>query len=626
MHRAAVATLLAFLGAVSTAAADGAAPESLRLVDVPYVSQSELLCGGAAAAMLMRHAGARGVHAEDFSSLVDRRRHGIAAADLRRALAERGFDVHTASGSPAAVRERLAAGQPVMALIEDRPGRNHYVVIVGWQDGAVVYHDPARAPFMATTEANFVRAWSSSDRWMLVARTTTGALASRPAPPAEVLPATGGEHHDVLHAFQREDYDEAIRLVEAAIEARPEDEAAWRLLAASRYLRGDPGVALDAWNRADEPRIDLVRIDGLARTPHRTVERLMGLPPGHLLTREALVRAKRRLGLLPSQQASNVSYTALPGGVAEIRGAVVERSPLPSRDQWLIEAARGAVSREVQAPFTNIAHAGDRLGVSWRFRDGQPRIGFAFLVPGPEARGVWSLTGGWQEERHAAGETFTWERRELQVEWTDWVAARVRFSAGAGLARWTGHGNAAIVSGGIELRPIADSMATSARASVAGGEISFATISADTRWRVPLPGSLRAVGSASIGHASSAAPRDTWFGAGTGHGRPLLLRAHPLLEDGAIAGPAFGRAIAQATIELQRDVFRRNLWTVGVAGFADAARTWHRPDGSRSPLHVDLGLGVRLRLAPGAPAVRIDVARGLRDGEVVVSAGVVVQH
>lgn len=43
-----------------------------RLLDVPYVAQSEALCGGAAAAMVLRYWGAAGVYAEDFAPLATR--------------------------------------------------------------------------------------------------------------------------------------------------------------------------------------------------------------------------------------------------------------------------------------------------------------------------------------------------------------------------------------------------------------------------------------------------------------------------------------------------------------------------------------------------------------------------
>src|SRR3989304_5786307 len=50
---------------------------STRLLDVPYLPQTEDLCGGAAVAMVLRYWGERQVYPEDFAELVDRRASGI---------------------------------------------------------------------------------------------------------------------------------------------------------------------------------------------------------------------------------------------------------------------------------------------------------------------------------------------------------------------------------------------------------------------------------------------------------------------------------------------------------------------------------------------------------------------
>src|SRR5690349_15604260 len=104
----------------------------LHLLDVPYLAQSESLCGGAAIAMVMRYWGEKNVYAETFSDLVDHAADGIHGADLLHALRSRGWDASSFGGDPTLVKASLAAGRPVVALIADRPGRFHYVVIVGW--------------------------------------------------------------------------------------------------------------------------------------------------------------------------------------------------------------------------------------------------------------------------------------------------------------------------------------------------------------------------------------------------------------------------------------------------------------------------------------------------------------
>jgi hypothetical protein len=56
----------------------GAAPAgSGTILEVPYLPQTEALCGGAAAAMLFRYWGDRHADVQQFAPLVDRRAGGI---------------------------------------------------------------------------------------------------------------------------------------------------------------------------------------------------------------------------------------------------------------------------------------------------------------------------------------------------------------------------------------------------------------------------------------------------------------------------------------------------------------------------------------------------------------------
>jgi outer membrane protein assembly factor BamA len=94
-----------------------------------------------------------------------------------------------------------------------------------------------------------------------------------------------------------------------------------------------------------------------------------------------------------------------------------------------------------------------------------------------------------------------------------------------------------------------------------------------------------------------------------------------LLADGVIVGEVFGRRLVHGTVEYQHPLLRGPGGAIRIAVFADTARAW-RPigDGAPSPLHTDLGIGVRAVLPGSAGTARVDVARGLRDGRVVLSA------
>src|SRR3954452_21820583 len=119
--------------------------------------------------MLVRYWGTANVYAETFADLVDRSASGIRGGDLVAALRSRGWDAQSISGDPAQVQARLSARQPVVALIQDRPGRFHKVVIVGWSSGRLIVRDPARAPLRFLDEKAFAGAWAPPSNWTRIA-------------------------------------------------------------------------------------------------------------------------------------------------------------------------------------------------------------------------------------------------------------------------------------------------------------------------------------------------------------------------------------------------------------------------------------------------------------------------
>src|SRR5881392_549151 len=115
------------------------AAEPAIALDVPYLPQTEAMCGGAAAAMVLRYWGDAHAGVEEFASIIDAHAGGITAEALIRAIDRRGWRTNRLSGSVDLLRAQLRDGHPVIVLIEDRPNRYHYVVVVGAAgDGVVV--------------------------------------------------------------------------------------------------------------------------------------------------------------------------------------------------------------------------------------------------------------------------------------------------------------------------------------------------------------------------------------------------------------------------------------------------------------------------------------------------------
>ena len=649
--------------AAPTAVRAQTAPQSLQLLDVPYLPQSEALCGGAASAMVMRYWGATGIYAESFSDLVVADGSGIRGEDLLQALRTRRWDARSFRGDAALVQAQLAERRPVIALIEDRPGRFHYVVIVGWSGGRVVAHDPARSPFRVLDEARFLAAWQVSGFWTMLVlpgeasrstapSTTASDTAPTPTPTspcsamvdegvrlagagqtaeaarllalaADACPASAAPYREMagLHAL-REEWKDATDDARRAIEREPTDQHAWRILATSLFLQDDQEGALEAWNAAGDATIDLVDIKGLTRTRYAVAMRAAGLQPQTRLTPSALRTARRRLEELPSAETTRVSYRPAGEGRVNVEAVVVERPLAPSSPISLAAMGiRALTDRELSASLSSITGGGELWTASWRWYANRPRIAVGFETPAPFG-GNWSVRVSGERETYGLGGAAEEKRRSAILAVSDWTPVGLRWEIAAGGERWNDSRGSAVVMAAGEQRLDADRGVVEARLGGWTGGVRTWTAALGGRWH----SSLRREGTvlvtrAGIDLAGRTAPRMLWPGAGTGQGRDLLLRAHPLLDDGIVSGAAFGRTLAHAGAEWRHwmQPLRQPI-RFAPALFADTARAWRVLPGGDRRWHTDIGVGVRIAL-PGAGIVRVDVARGLRDGNNALSVG-----
>jgi len=623
----------------------GAAP--LALLDVPFISQSEALCGGAAAAMVLRYWGEREITAETFAHLVDRSAAGIRTDALTSELSRRGWTAIGTAGSESSLRAELARGRPVLTLIEDRPGTYHYVVLLGSHDRGVIFHDPARGPFVVMSPKAFGERWDAAGRWMavVVPSASTELRASTPSPPAFTAKAGACEQtvaegvrlaqaNDIAGAERalaeavacpaatrelagirviQKRWAEAEDLAAAAIAGGDADPYTWKVLATSRFLQNDRPGALDAWNQAGEPRLDLVRIDGLARTRHRVVEELLGLRSGELLTAESFARARRRLMGLPSASVSRLDYVPVSGGLAEIRGVVAERPLVPrGRLELAMLGLVAAATREVTIAAASPTGGGERLWGAWRFWPNRMRVAAGVDAPAPWG-GLWTVGASSERQPFAEVDFPAAERVSAQIGLGDWMTSRLRWTANAGLDRWNGEVLRPRIGGALRFVSLDDRLDVDVGASSWPGANPFSTtaLSAGFRSSSARRGLLWTM-RGSAGAAASGTPLDLWPAGDTGHARPMLLRAHPLLDEGHLRVERLGRRLVHGSAELQYWRSIRGPLAGAVAIFGDATRTSERRDAP--PLNdVDLGIGARFGVA-GLPGVfRIDVARGLRD-------------
>jgi hypothetical protein len=653
--RATHAVLLILLAAARAQAQPASVPPPAApfpLLDVPFVSQSEALCGGAAAAMLLRYWGERGVTAETFAPLVDRSAAGIRTTALVDALHQRGWMVTVIAQGRATIAAELANGRPLIALIEDRPHVYHYVVIVGATERAVIFHDPARAPLRVMSHEEFSRRSQAAGRWLALVLPAT----PQPRPEAETIPRSGtGSSCDLqvgegvaqaqagdLEAAERtltgalacpgpsalrelagvrllqRRWDDVAHLAEQATAIDVTDEYSWKLLGTSRFLLNQPMAALDAWNHAGEPRLDLVKVSGLERTRQRPVEQMIGIAPGQLISPERYLRAQRALRGLPSSRAGNLEIVPVGQGLAELHATIVER-PLVPRDVWSwgTIGVRAAVNKTVGLTLGSFAGAGERLSVQWRYWPGRPAIDVSLEVP---ARwpGTWGADAFGESQVFDHGEPRL-VRRGGRLAASRWMTSALRIDVRGGVERWNTTGRLAsvgatstVVSGDERVVTMlaADSWIGSRGFSAVRAEMTASTSRTSAGGGIP-PGMVMTVtlGAAAV---SLHAPLDLWPASDTGRVRPVLARAHPLIDDGRVRVERLGRRLVYGSGEAQYG------WTPGLAGigatlFVDSVRTLRRNlSGSVLDVDVGMGVGVASRLVPGR--VQLEFAHGLRDG------------
>lgn len=659
-------------------------PSTETKLDVPYVPQSGVLCGGAALSMVLRYWGESRVYAEDFISLVGQDSSGIPTDVLTNAAERRGYRTAPSAGTSVDLAGNMARRWPTIVLLADGSERYHYVVVVGLAPGQVVVHDPADRPFRPIAEEAFQRRWAATGHWSLLIlpsqernriSTADAADAATQSPAKDVCAADAKEAVKIaatdlaraesllLNAaasrrcrvsastwrelagvrFVQRRWSEASQFAETATVLDPLDEYAWRLLATSRFIEDDLDGALGAWNEIDEPRLDLARVDGLSRTRYSVVADQLSLEPGHLLTHERLGVAARRISELPGVSSSQVGFhpTTDQGAIMDVTvvekpllypnvlAAIKGSASMVDRGMLVGAAFQTFFNREVTGSVTSLMGRGEKLSASWRWWDMRPRTALSLAVPRLFGLpGVVTVDGSWERQTYAGRSEFDSplkeERRHGGLSLTDWYRSDLRWTFSAGVDRWQDRGVFSATGGVLEKRMASDRVAV--RGSAAwwtglGAQGSFGAASVDAAWRQSLEQAGWSVRTG-VRVTDATAPRDLWPGAGTGQGRTVLLRAHPILDSGILGGPGFGPALAYGGVEHQRKLRQIGHARLDWVAFTDVARVWNRPDAAdSSSFLVDVGIGLRVAMPRTGGGLKLDAAHGVRDGAFAMSVG-----
>ena len=523
------------------------------LLDVPFVAQTEALCGGASVAMVQRYWGAREVSAADFASLVDARQHGIPAARLTDAVQRQGWQAFASKGTPDFIRHHVERGRPIIALLQVGPNQRHYVVVVSWSAGRVLYHNPASLPFRTISPAAFDRLWAPTSRWMLLLLPPKALNTHEPTLEAAVPESVSALIELAGDQLLQHHYTEAIAAATEATRRAPESATAWRVLATGLFLADRPAPALAAWNEAGDLRLDAVKIDGLRRTRYGAVEQMVGLSPGTQLTTAEMRLAQRRLEDVPALSASRLEYVPTGGGLTDVRASVLERPTIPDdRLSLAVLGARAAIDREVEWTLASPSRNGETITASWRWWESRPRVALSARIPVTGwVNGVVGLAAEVEHQEYGEDSgVLVSRRRSARASFEQWALPNLHWDVSAGVERWLDAGTFTTVGAGVEQRAFDDRVALGLNAQFWPGTGGFSSLSTAVRWR----SSNDSVNNLVLVETNAAlvsdrAPEDLWPGAGTGNGRRVLLRAHPLLDDGIVRSEAFGRQIVQTSAE-----------------------------------------------------------------------------
>jgi hypothetical protein len=621
--------------------------------------------------MVLRFWGVRGVDAESFTHLVDHRAGGIRTTDLVREVERRGWTAAAVTGSEARLADEINRnGRPVLALIEDRPGAYHYVVVVGAPERGFIFHDPARSSYRVLPRREFLARWRPASMWMALVAPRAAASAEPPAvtvadartAPDETrcealvaegvrfaeagdyagsertltsaLSCPGGAAYRELAGLRvlQKRWSDAASLAGTATQADGGDVYAWRLLATARFLQDDRTGALAALNRAGEPAIDTVQIAGLRRTRASVIEHQIDVERGEVLTDGTFNRARRRLDDVPAIRTGTLEFAPVTGGRAEVRATVDERGLFPTSLNDLAElGGRSLFQRDPRVSIGAMTGSGERLDLQYRFWPGRPRLGLTFSAPAAWG-GVWSVQGMWERQPFDSPLVETSERTTARVAWSDWMSGRFKVSVRGGADRWQDIGTRASVGAMAMAASLDDRVSVRFDVDTWVGDTRFSSAKAIAKYRSSnRKEGLVFVASAGAGVGSDRLPIESWFAGDSGNARPgpVPLRAHGLVEDHQyFRTDMMGRTIVHGSGEGQYwfgrsgspaanikpvgtgglATFRQDLH-FGIAVFLDSARVARRLlPGDRDD--VDIGTGLRIGLGRRG-SLRADFGHGL---------------
>jgi ABC-type bacteriocin/lantibiotic exporter with double-glycine peptidase domain len=190
---AALALCTASMGCSATRLA--LSPDAIELHVAPVRQQEGNTCGLATVEALTAYHGvqldaATRERIAEHTSAQD----GLTGADLRTVLESAGMEVYLFRGtldhSATGLWRALDRGLPLVVAIASAPGRNHYVLLVGYdpRTGDVAVLDPAQGRLVIPAD-RFVACWQGAERFTLLAVPSGAAPTDLDFPTASLTPS-----------------------------------------------------------------------------------------------------------------------------------------------------------------------------------------------------------------------------------------------------------------------------------------------------------------------------------------------------------------------------------------------------------------------------------------------------
>jgi hypothetical protein len=260
--------------------------------------------------------------------------------------------------------------------------------------------------------------------------------------------------------------------------------------------------------------------------------------------------------------------------------------------------------------FGSVSGGGETIAAAWRFWPRRPRGLLSVRAPAPWG-GTWGADAEAERQPFDRPGTPYSSRVTARLVAADWATSVLRWDILGGAEDRRGIGRLGMAGGGLTLATPGDRVEARIQGVTWFGASRFVTggVSVTGRSRTE-PRGVVLLGAAALQGVNAAAPLVLWPAGDTGHARPTLLRAHPVLDDGRLRVERLGRLLLQASAEAQRWWEAHPLLRAGGAVFVDAARTAARA-GLPPRNDVDVGVGVRLAVAGISGFFTADVARGL---------------